>query len=182
MYGSNQATLSNCTFPGTHFIELCAHTSTRPKLSKTTPPYYPSFTPVRQIRGSRLSFITFVTRVFCISAQHVYSFSLPVFPLFCFRKNEPPSSWLRPSQVIQSLRLRDCSLHLTCWLRLPVSSFCGPMFHSASHKPIKLHCDSLTFRPTTSFLPHVHPFGCSYWLELSSDPQFPVVPEYPTSR
>jgi hypothetical protein len=135
LYGSNQATLSNCTFPGTHFIELCAHTSTRPKLSKTTPPYYPSFTPVRQIRGSRLSFITFVTRVFCISAQHVYSSSLPVFPLFCFRKNEPPSSWLRPSQVSQLHRITRL---LTPFEKLiyiyPLAQFHGPMFHSSTFK------------------------------------------------
>ena len=65
------------------------HTFTRPRLSKTPtsfpvgPPYHRTCHSTRQIRGSRVSFHRLPDSRFF---QRAYSTSLPVFPLFLFRK------------------------------------------------------------------------------------------------
>jgi hypothetical protein len=109
------SSLSN-TFPRTHTQ------FTRPRLSKTIPPHYPSFTPDRQIRGSRLSFSAFAPHVFFNVSTN------PVSQSFPRSFDHAAKRGVRPSQVIQSFQLLDCSLNSIGWLRLPFARFRGSKF------------------------------------------------------
>jgi hypothetical protein len=138
------------------------HTFTRPSLSESTLTSN-RFLAARALSAAspRISACTFCFGLNLHSA-HLLNQSPSLSP-FSFRKNEPPSSGRRLSQVSQSLRLHDCSLHLPDCLRLPVSSFWGSMFQSNSHKPDKLHHDSMPYGYNLASPP-----DAPHWVQLQA--------------
>ncbi len=138
------------------------HTFTRPSLSESTLTSN-RFLAARALSAAspRISACTFCFGLNLHSA-HLLNQSPGLSP-FSFRKNEPPSSGRRLSQVSRSLRLHDCSLHLPDCLRLPASSFWGSMFQSNSHKPDKLHHDSMPYGYNLASPP-----DAPHWVQLQA--------------
>ena len=128
----------------------------------TVSPYLSQYPPdSRQQLSSVLSHLTLFS--FSAYAPHVFSTRLliqsPSLSPSPFQRNEPPSSLgLRPSQVSQSLRSHDCSLHLN---RLAYA-YLFPVF--AGRCSIAPHINrsnftvTLRLSATALFLPSMHRF------------------------
>ena len=167
-----------------HTLDLPIPPSTRPRLSKQTPPYYWAITALPPDSGQQvcfqlhrsihidLSFAFFALLSLNASTQRV-SKSYRAFLGVLQRQ-------LRRGLDFPKLDdLNDyTTAHFICTvgIRLPLSHVFGVRCSRAT--PIN-HANfsvTLCLSATALFLPHMHPFGCNYWLKLSIDPQFPVVP------